>query len=378
VAQHDGDAGSHGAAEHADHEAQQIAWTHARSFENLQYERETAQESAWTDVMALAAAAASVLDRIGALETKLYNEVLNLDAAAFTDEIEFTDEERHVLTELAAAIFLTEPRASGNSYVARTARTSDELADTWIHVFRERLQFEADPTQPIYDSQVIAKMWTQWMWKWLNTSLRPDQQRKRDSQKTSIFGAYVRKTYGNKSFVLALMQTGVTWAPPLDLVRQDHAAASKHIRTHFVAWVRNVLDAMVRHRTDPQTVAAKRRSGGVKDTSGLTDAEKLARQKRDDAESNYAWAVFIAEQLGERDPYGKGKTRGKGREHHNTRNWNDLSVGEQWWVHQLRNGSLREELLAAQTAHGGWVQAPRFEMPHMKGKGRAGKGKNKW
>ena len=76
----------------------------------------------------------------------------------------------------------------------------------------------------------------------------------------------------------------------------------------------------------------------------------------------------------EGDPFGKGMTKGKGTMHHHTRQWDDLTHSEQWWIQRLRSGALRDDLRAARAAHGGRVQAPPFKMPHVKEDGSVGRG----
>ena len=73
----------------------------------------------------------------------------------------------------------------------------------------------------------------------------------------------------------------------------------------FVAWIRDVLTVMMKHEAHLRTIDAKRRSGNSKHQSGLSAGEMEARRQRDEALQNYKWSVYVAEQIGEGDPFGK-------------------------------------------------------------------------
>ena len=122
------------------------------------------------------------------------------------------------------------------------------------------------------------------------------------------------------------------------------------------AWLEDVLNSLKEHDCKPITRIAQARSGHTKGQSGLTAEEAAARSWREEAQWNYNWAKFIAEQVGDKRP----QERGWGGTHHCTRAWRDLNWGEQWWVQQLRSGTLMRELQAARQAHGGRVEAPPF------------------
>ena len=61
--------------------------------------------------------------------------------------------------------------------------------------------------------QAVAKLFTTWTHDWLKNNLRPHQQSKTWSQKSSIFGALVRNTFGSKAFLLAMFQCGLNIMP---------------------------------------------------------------------------------------------------------------------------------------------------------------------
>ena len=92
--------------------------------------------------------------------------------------------------------------------------------------------------------------------------------------KTSICNAYMRKHYGPKAFVFALLQTGMSWKLP----DPEHAAR------RFVQWVRDLVEAIQFHHSKESTQLARRKSGTSWGNSGLTLDEIESRRVRDQAE----------------------------------------------------------------------------------------------
>ena len=86
---------------------------------------------------------------------------------------------------------------------------------------------------------------------------------------------------------MAVWQTGMTWAPPPDLINTSFDAALRHVATHFASWTRRLARSVANHKANPLTDEARTRSGTAFGKHGLTPQEVQDRQERRDARWNY-------------------------------------------------------------------------------------------
>ena len=89
----------------------------------------------------------------------------------------------------------------------------------WGELFNMRRCVEKGDLKAIADPRVRAIIvraiiHNTWMRKWLRENLTEQQRQKSTSQQTSIFSAWLRNQYGSKRFVMAIIETGLSWATP--------------------------------------------------------------------------------------------------------------------------------------------------------------------
>ena len=60
-------------------------------------------------------------------------------------------------------------------------------------------------------------------------------------------------------------------------MQMNAPGATEHVAKRFCSWLRVVLDAILKHKKDPTTVEAHRRSGHYKFQHGLTPEEVVNR-----------------------------------------------------------------------------------------------------
>ena len=154
---------------------------------------------------------------------------------------------------------------------------------------------------------------------------------KRRAAQTSIFHAWARQNVGGKHFVMAIWQTGVTWAPPPELLNRDYNGALKHVAKHFSSWTRRLARAVTRHKTDPATQEARIRS-----QHGLTPQQERNRAARAKARADYYQTVDLNNQLK--------ASKGKGKCTEKKKSWSKLSWNERWWLKEYWRGRLRTAL----------------------------------
>jgi len=245
---------------------------------------------------------------------------------------------------------------------ARVLKSSAEIHDSWKLIFERRRLAERDDRQSIEDPHQLGEMWTAWQRDWFDKNLRPEQDIKTWNQKTSIFNTWTWNTVGGKHFVMAVWQTGMTWAPSSDQIKNDYPAALKHVATHFASWTRKLARSVANHKADPRTAEARTRSGTSKG-HGLTPQQVQDRAERADARSNYYRILSLDHKFCASKGKGKGKKRGAA-EHSSaeTKAWADMSDAQQWWLKQLWSGRLLSTMKMAESkCHR--VQAPRFRVP---------------
>ena len=179
----------------------------------------------------------------------------------------------------------TPPREDGN--VARVLKSETQIAEAWRLIFDRRRLAEKDDRQGIEDPEQLARMWRTWAKEWFAKELTPEQQRKPWRKKTSIFSAWCYNSFGGQHFVMALWQTGITWAPSSDLLETNFTGALEHVATHFASWVRRLARSVAIHKAHPQTDEARTRSGTAFGQHGLTPQQVLDRRRRQTARRNY-------------------------------------------------------------------------------------------
>ena len=181
-----------------------------------------------------------------------------------------------------------------------------------------------------------------------------------------MFNAYLHNNFGSKHFIMAIWQTGVQWAPTPEILQTNYNGALEHVATHFGKWAQRLARAIHRHKNDPETQDARRRSGKGPGKHGLTEEEARLRQEKNDARSDYYWSVHLNKQL----QASKGKGGGKGKEHRKDgtkgkkttpKSFHQMSRDEWWWLEELSSGRLLQRKQDAE-AKCGKVQAPDFVM----------------
>ena len=175
-------------------------------------------------------------------------------------------------------------------------------------------------------------MWTTWQREWFAKELTPAQWNKQWREKTCIFTGWCWRTLGGKHFVMAVWQTGMTWAPPPELLSTNFNGALEHVATQFASWTRRLARSVARHKAHPLTDEARTRSGAAFGEHGLTPQQVHDREERRVARRNYYLTVHLASRL----QASKGKGKGKGRDAtaHSVqpKAWDDMSGNERWWL----------------------------------------------
>ena len=240
----------------------------------------------------------------------------------------------------------TPPRADAKT--ARMLKTSKEIADAWQVIIDKRRLAEPDDTRPIQNYTTRKNMHNAWMHEWFNGkdehgvwNLTEEQHYKPERKKTSIFGTYLNNNFGGKKFVMALWQTGIQWAPPQELLDRSHNGALEHVAQNFAKWAQRVGRAIVRHKDDPDTQEARRKSGHAFGKHGLTVDEEQQRQQKHEARANYYWTRELESR------WKKEKKKAE-RTGNNDAAWWKMSHSERWWLEELWSGSLEGEMRHAE------------------------------
>ena len=285
----------------------------------------------------------------------------------------FSEEDRTALEE-AAQLFFCKKKSTGvaehgskfgvkpaaSSKSALCLKSKAEISQAWQQIFERRRLQEVDDTVPINDPDVRTSMWNEWMNDFIQNELSHEQRQRRRNQQTSMFGAHIKNAVGGKHFLMALWQTGITWAPSSELVQTDYSGALEHVAKNFANWVRQVASSIRVHKEAPNTVEAIARSGKAWGQHGLTPDELENRRLRDQARKNYHWAVALNQSI-VRQASGKGKgdaskPDGKGKggasKHAGKRKgaplasktWDEVDKDGRWWLGQLWDGTLWQEM----------------------------------
>jgi hypothetical protein len=245
---------------------------------------------------------------------------------------------------------------------AYSVKSKTAITDSWSQIFARRRVEEPDDSAPIKDKEVCARMYRQWMNEWLSTpgNLTAEQAQRRRNRLTSMFAAYIKNTVGGKNFLMAVWQSGITWAPSAELLHTNYGGVLEHVAKNFASWVRCVARAIRRHKEAPNTVAARIRSGNTWGQHGLTASEETIRQERCEARRNYFWALGLDRRLNASKGKGKrgasehaerntGKGKGKGKEHVEPKSWYEMTGHEQWYLYELWNGNLKRARTEAES-----------------------------
>lgn len=201
-----------------------------------------------------------------------------------------------------------------------------------------------------------------------------DAQRARPTNKrSSIFNTFLHNNFGGKRWIMAVWQTGITWAPPLDMMMDDRRGALEHVAKHFAQWVRRLARALVHHKDQQEYKDAKRKS----EPGGLTPDELHRRAIREDARWEYRWGGNLMAELNAAKGKGKGsyngrktnaKGKGKGKKTP-PRQWSQFTYNEQYCVEALKSGRLYKRKRLAEewtSSFGSYTQAADTWRPHAK------------
>ena len=144
---------------------------------------------------------------------------------------------------------------------ASVLKSKSEVTEAWQQIFERRRLQERDDTAAISNPRVLARMYTDWMNEWIPNHLTQAQLQRPRSSQTSIFNAYIKGAVGGKQFLMAVWQTGITWAPPSELLATNYGAAVDYVVTNFTIWARRVANSIRSHKQATKTVEATKRSG---------------------------------------------------------------------------------------------------------------------
>ena len=147
-------------------------------------------------------------------------------------------------------------------------------------IIQRRRMTEPDDRRPIYCQDRLARMWTDWQRECFAENLTPQQNQRKCRHKSSIWNAFVKRAAGTKHFVIAIWQTGVTWAPPLEMLNANLTGALEHVAAHFARWTRQLARSVAHHKMLPATEEATRRSGRSFGQHGLTHQEWQDRENK--------------------------------------------------------------------------------------------------
>ena len=232
---------------------------------------------------------------------------------------------------------------------AQTLKSAEEIRAVWTEILTRRRLEEEDDTAPINDSTRLKEMHANWLQDFIDNELTAEQLLKARSKQTSMFAAYLRNNFGGKAFVMALWQTGISWAPTTHMKETNYDGALEHIALNFAQWAQRIIRARTLHQENADYKEARRRSGDNTGKHGLTEEETRNREARKTARIDYYWTQALNNQVlaskGKRTRKGKGKEKGKSLP---PKAYHEMSPSEQWWLRQLWSGRLRADLEQAE------------------------------
>ena len=256
-----------------------------------------------------------------------------------------------VMTQATDSLFVC--KFSPDTGTATKMKEPDEIRALWEELFKRRRAFEEDDLKPITDSMKLANFHNTWMHSWLRDNLTAEQKKdKSSSQQTSIFGAWLRNNYGSKRFVMAIAESGLSWATASGATEHSAAASSagdadvpigspEYSINRFIDWILKVVKAIDQHKKDPTVDQQRRKSGDKKYAHGLNERELKLREERQRARDNYMYGEDLHRRL--QLYQGKGKATGKGKRDHLlwSISWDSMNKSQQWWLTQFWNGNLK-------------------------------------
>ena len=243
---------------------------------------------------------------------------------------------------------------------ARRLKSPKELEQGWTQIMARRRLEEPNDRGPLQDDEegsICARMWRTWEHEWIERECTVVQKQRKWARQTSLFLAWANNNLGGKHFIIALWQTGISWAPTPEML-VDQNGASEHIAWHFAHWCLTLCRALQAHKTHPDTQAAITRSGG----SLLPMEHQVLREQRNTARQKYRLAERLHQRLLDSKGTGKGR-RGQAKEA--PLSWESMNEDEQCAIVELIHGRLRRVM---NTLDARWrklvgrVQAPRFSV----------------
>ena len=186
------------------------------------------------------------------------------------------------------------------------------------------------------------KMHADWLDDFCANEMTHEQKKKKRSSQSSAFNAYLWRNFGGTAFVMAVWQTGISWAPSAHMMNNNYNGALEHIAHNFGQWAQRLCRARAAHQEHPKTKEAQRSSGAhQRGKHSLTEEELRNRKARDKARRDYHWALSLDSQLQASNRKGKEEDNGKSLP---KKKYTDLTDDEQWWLDELWTGRLEKEL----------------------------------
>ena len=129
-----------------------------------------------------------------------------------------SEEDIQALANCMESFFLKRPvlqstASATDGAPARTMKSASEISAMWTEILTRRRLEEPGDTAPIADHDRLKAMHANWLREFIDHKLSAAQQLRRRSKQTSAFGAYLKNNFGGRALVMALWQTGITWAP---------------------------------------------------------------------------------------------------------------------------------------------------------------------
>ena len=241
---------------------------------------------------------------------------------------------------------------------AQTMNEPRQIHHIWEEIFNFRRLVQHDDFKAITKANDLKWIHNHWCRAWMNRNLTEVQWEKTESQRTSIFSAWLRNNYGSKSFVMAILETGLSWATRSGAA--EHTGSSSNANSvvngcveadqriaKFIDWLLKVVKAIDKHKHDATLEDHRRRSGYGLHKHGLNLHELHLRQQRDAARSAYEYGADLNRAI---EMYkGTGKSAGKGKRDRliDPQALQTMTYNDQWYVCEFWNGNLRQEKEAA-------------------------------
>ena len=244
------------------------------------------------------------------------------------------------------------PKAGANDQVRPAVRMKprDVIEESLLELLTRRRKEEADDTKAITVSTKVQNIWNSWCKDFIHNQLSEQQRQYKYSQQSSIFNAHIKKRYGNKCFVMALLQTGLSWVPASKKSAKMSSTGTddceKSLTLGFMNWMQRLLHSIEVHKQTDEYKVARRKSGNEYRQSGLTSKERACR----DFKSNVVREYRFAKSLYKRYTDGNETT------------WYSFSRHERHLLTEYMDGWLDRKVDLAKQAHGGPVRARAFVM----------------